>query len=210
MTDKLLKMIKKNENNLKKLIRLAGLSHAEVAEKMGIAPESLSRHASGKSQFSIQNARDYAEILDIDPSMLLFDNPKIRVYGTVVDANEVTMKDNSDPDQWITTLFRYPPWVGVMLDRRQNYNTFLDGALQMIDVRPIQQQTVPQIAFGKNCIVKTSENKILQRTIYPSHDGKYTLVSVNGSVESDINLKFACPVLSRVERPELLGFEISS
>lgn len=199
------------ENNLKKLIKIAGLSHAEVAEKMGIAPESLSRHASGKSQFSIQNAKDYAEILDIDPSQLLFDNPKLRVYGQIIDADVVKMKDSSDPEEWCITPFRYPPWVGVFVDVRKNYNTFLNGALETVDTRPIQKQEVPQSAYGKWCIVKTNEGKILQRTIYPTHDGKYTLTSVGGrQILHDQHLLFACPVLSRVERPELLGFEINS
>ena len=200
------------ENNLKKLIKLAGLSHAEVAEKMGIAPESLSRHASGKSQFSIQNAKDYAEILDIDPSQLLFDNPKLRVYGEIIDADLVKMKDSSDPEEWcITPGFRYPPWVGVFVDVRENYNTFLNGALETVDTRPIQKQEVPQSAYGKWCVVKTADKNILQRTIYPTHDGKFTLVSVGGrEVLHDQTLLFACPVLSRVERPELLGFEINS
>lgn len=198
-------------NNLKQLIRLAGLSHAEVAEKKGIAPESLSRHISGRSQFSIQDAEDYAEILDIDPSQLLFPNPKIKVYGEIIDADVVNMRDSSDPEEWVQTPFRYPPWVGVFVDVRKNYNTFLHGAFETFDTRPIQKQEVPQSAFGKWCIVKTNDKKVLQRTIYPNHDGKYTLTSVGGrEVLHDQTILFACPILTRVERPELLGFKIIS
>lgn len=198
------------QNNLKQLIRLAGLSHAEVAEKKGIAPESLSRHISGRSQFSIQDAEDYAEILDIDPSQLLFPNPKMKIYGKSIDSNVVVMNDASDPEEWISTPFRHPPHVGAILDKRETFNSFMDGAMLMVDVRPIQKQNIPQSAFGKNSIVKTNDGKILQRAIFPSYDGKFTLVSLSGAVTSNVNLKFACPVLMRVERPELLGFEIKS
>ena len=210
MDDKFYKMMKRNENNLKKLIRLAGLSHAEVAEKMGIAPESLSRHASGKSQFSIQNAKDYAEILNIDPSQLLFPNPQVKIFGKIIDSNIVVMNDTSDPEKWVSSPFRYPPYVGAIIDKRESFNNFMDGAMLMIDVRPIQHQTIPQSAYGKNSIVKTKDGEILQRAIFPSFDGKFTLVSLSGAVTSDVNIKFACPVLMRVERPELLGFEIIS
>tara|TARA_A100001515_G_scaffold144961_1_gene150985 strand:+ start:23234 stop:23878 length:645 start_codon:yes stop_codon:yes gene_type:complete len=206
----LTKLSTMKKNNLKQLIRLAGLSHAEVAEKKGIAPESLSRHISGRSQFSIQDAEDYAEILDIDPSQLLFPNPEVKIYGKIIDSNVVVMNDTSDPEEWISTPFRYPPHVGVILDKRETFNNFMDGAMLMIDIRPIQKQNVPQTAFGKNSIVKTDDGKILQRAIFPSYDGKFTLVSLNGAVTSDINLKFACPVLMRVERPELLGFQNKS
>ena len=67
MNDNLLNIIQ-NKNNLKELIKSTGLSHAEVAEKKGIAPESLSRHISSKTQFTIKDAKDYAQILNIDPS----------------------------------------------------------------------------------------------------------------------------------------------
>lgn len=198
------------KNNLKQLIRLAGLSHAEVAEKKGIAPESLSRHISGRSKFSIQDAEDYAAILNIDPSQLLFPNPKVKIYGKIIDSNIAVMNDTSDPEEWISSPFRYPPHVGAIIDKRETFNSFMDGAILMIDVRPIQNQNIPQSAFGKNSIVKTDDGKILQRAIFPSHDGKFTLVSLGGAVTSDINLKFACPVLMRVERPEFSGFEIIS
>ena len=42
-----------NQNNLKQLVKLGGLRHAEVAEKKGIAPESLSSDISSKSRLSI-------------------------------------------------------------------------------------------------------------------------------------------------------------
>ncbi len=67
MNDNLLNIIQ-NKNNLEEVIKSAGLSHAEVVEKKGIAPESLSRDISGKTQFSIKDAKDYVQILNIDPS----------------------------------------------------------------------------------------------------------------------------------------------
>mgnify|MGYP003115449106 FL=1 len=211
MNDNIFNMIKNNQNNLKHLIRLAGLTHAEVAEKKGIAPESLSRHISGKSQFSIQDARDYAEILDIDPSQLLFPPPQMHIYGTIIDANKVEMVNASDPIEYWSVPVRYPPFVGLFKDKREEYNTFLDGAITTVDIRPIQSQSIPQTTFGKWCIVKTEDGQILQRTIYPNHNGKFTLSSVGGrELLHDVKLKFACPVLTRVERPELLGFKIIS
>ncbi len=195
-------------NNLKKYIKSAGMSHAEVAEQKGIAPESLSRHISGRSQFSIQDAMDYAEILNCDPSVLLFEPTKVKVYGTVVDAHTVTMKNASDPEQFIASGFRFPPFVGAFLDTRTDYNIYLQGCINFVDIRPIQNQMVPQSSFGKNSIIKLSNGEVLQRCIYPNPDKTFTIVSYSGKVETNQNLVFACPVLSRVERPELLGVEI--
>ena len=59
-----------------------------------------------------------------------------------------------------------------------------------------------------NSIIKLSDGQVLQRCVYPNPDKTFTIVSYSGKVETNQNLVFACPVLSRVERPELLGIEI--
>ena len=92
-----------SKNNLKKLIKAAGLSHAQVADAKGIAPESLSRHASGRSQFSIEDAIDYAKILGVDPSAILFEDSDIPVFGKIYEGVDVKMVDASDTKQIVET-----------------------------------------------------------------------------------------------------------
>jgi len=198
------------KNNLKKLIRLAGLTHAEVAAAKGIAPESLSRHVSGRSQFSIQDAEDYAEILDIDPSQILFSDIKINVLGKVYEANKVVMKDASEKQQFFSSSLRFPPYIGAFIDIRESYNNFLNNSVLLVDTRPIQNQNIPQTSMGKNCIVKTIEGNILQRTVYPNPGNKFTLTSFSGATETDQTLIFSCPIIMRIERPDILGYEIIS
>ena len=204
----MLKMMSKN--NLKKLIKAAGLSHAEVADAKGIAPESLSRHASGRSQFSIEDAIDYAKILGVDPSAILFEDTDIPVFGKIYEGVDVKMVDASDTKQIVETSMRFPPYCGAFINERKVNNTFLDGSIVIADCRPIQSKSIPQSANGRCCIVKTINGNLWQQTVFPQPDNKFTLSTMSGHVHQDEVLVFACPVLFRVERPELLGIKVKN
>ena len=54
----------KMPNNLEIMIRKSGMLRKEVAERMGIRPETVSRHVSGALQFSIKQATEYVGILE--------------------------------------------------------------------------------------------------------------------------------------------------
>ncbi len=97
-------------NNLKHFIRLSGLTQIQVAKQKGIQPESLSRHISGRSQFSIQDAIEYAEILGCTAEQLLFERKPMPIIGECVSGSVVKYYDESEPKRYIQT--RSAPLVG--------------------------------------------------------------------------------------------------
>ena len=199
-----------SKNNLKKLMKAAGLSHAQVADAKGIAPESLSRHASGRSQFSIEDAIEYAKILGVDPSAILFQDTDVPVFGRILEGFDVEMVNASDTKQIIKTSMRFPPYCGAFINVRKEQNIWLDQSIVITDCRPIQSKSVPQSANGRCCIVKTTNGDLWQQTVYPQPNNKFTICSLGGSVLQDQSLVFACPVLFRIERPELLGIKLEN
>lgn len=49
----------------------AGLSQPELADRLGVTPETISRMESGKITLSVERIREFAEILQCEPSDLL-------------------------------------------------------------------------------------------------------------------------------------------
>ena len=197
-------------NNLKKYITLSGMSHAEVAEKKGLAPESLSRHISGRSNFNIQDAVEYAAILDIDPSALLFEDTRIKIYGTIDDGYHTEMVSSSEKERFVhCNMARFPSYFGAFLNKRDAFNAALDGTITWADMRPIQDESIPQDALSRCNIIKAGCGGIFQCVIHKQPDGKFTIQSFTGnSLQQDVKIIWACPVLGRAERPDLLGLEI--
>ena len=200
-------------NNLKKYITLSGMSHAEVAAAKGIAPESLSRHISGRSNFSIQDAIEYADILQIDPTAILFDPCRVKVFGNITDGFFVDMVSSSEKETFIhTSNTRFANYVGAFTNSRVEFNTYFDGAITWVDMRPIQQESVPQDALSRCCIYKCAETKVIrQAVVHKQQSGKYTIepLKFGQAIITDAELSWACPVLGRAERPDLLGLEVT-
>ncbi len=196
-------------NNLKYFIKLSGMTQKQVADVKGIQPESLSRHISGRSKFSIQDAIEYAAILGCSPEQLLFEQKPIEVLGTVHQDETVTMRDPMEPKEFIQMNMTPQDHWGLMKLEFEGSWKAHDGGYIMIDTKGIQQRKVLSACNGARSIVKTIDGSIEQALVYPQPDGKYTLTGVWGSgpVRQNIELVCGCPVLSSVFRPELLGWQ---
>ena len=59
-------------NNLDKKIRQSGLAKRDIARRKGIAPETLSRHVSGKIHITKKDADEYAAILGCTSAEVLY------------------------------------------------------------------------------------------------------------------------------------------
>ena len=77
-------------------------------------------------------------------------------------------------------------------------------------MRPIQEETVPQDALSRCCIYKCRCcNVIRQAVIHKQQSGKFTIEPLDHqNIKTDVDILWACPVLGRAERPELLGLEV--
>lgn len=195
-------------NNLKYFIKCSGKTQVEVATLKGIAPESLSRHISGRSQFSIKDAIEYAEILGCSPEQLLFEQKPIEIIGTIHGDNHVTMNDNSQAKKFVQ-MNMTPQDNWALLQRRYTGTwNYADGSFILIDTKGIQEQRVLAACNGSEAIVKTTDDEMCHTLVFPQPDGRYTLSGVySGGIKQNINLTWGCPVMSGIIRPDLLGWQ---
>jgi transcriptional regulator with XRE-family HTH domain len=197
-------------NNLKHYIKLAGMSNSEVAAKKGIAPESVSRHVTGRSQMSIRDAIEYANILDCTPESLLFETQPIDVIGRTTGGYETELFDTSQiyqarPIRSFTASCR-------LLERIWPTHSHLGDAFTLIDAGPMKSKTVPNTVYGSPAIAKYIDHdgqaNIAMVMIFPMPDNKFT---VQGVYETrtvvGVSIEWACPILVVIQRPELLGWD---
>ncbi len=202
--------------NLARYIKLSGLSKGEVAEQKGIAPESLSRHISGRSHFSVQDAIEYGKILGITPERLLFEPRPIKIAGTT-NMNIVNMYDNSEKERYVRFHHSMRDGVNCLtMDETASAYQYVKY-LWFYMSSYMEKTVVHQHCFGEPCIVKTKDDRILCRRPFPEpitsdFKLKFTLqgLPIYGSleIEQGVSLKWACPLLNNIQRPDLIGIEI--
>ena len=202
--------------NLAKYIKLSGLSKGDVAEQKGIAPESLSRHISGRSHFSIQDAIEYAKILGVTPERLLFEPKPVKITGTT-DLDNVYMYDNSEKERFLRFHHSMRSSVSCLLMEKVQAPHPYVNFIWFYMSNYINEPIVHQHCYGENCVVKTEDNKVLLRRPYPEPSEpfkklKFTLQGVtslpNVDISQGVDLKWACPIVNVVLRPDLIGIEI--
>ena len=200
-------------NNLKYFIKLAGMTNAQVATAKGIAPESVSRHCSGRSQMSIRDALDYAAILECPPEALLFEKPPLVVIGKMTNGQMVELYDESERFE-VSVSATFGPGTR-LLERTwdDNHSVSYDGMYTVLDARPMKTNTVPQAAYGKPCIVsfenpQSSQTEFGYYIVYPMPGNLFTLQAVYGrALHQSVSLNWACCTLASMQRPDLLGWQ---
>ena len=217
-------------NNLKHYIKLSGKTQVQVAKLKGIQPESLSRHLSGRSQFSIQDAIEYAAILDCTPEDLLFDRAPVPIIGECKnglvtsfyswdqDTTYIQMRSQPMPGYAIIRAL-WPVAVTTQTVANTTYgwsDAHCETTLMLIDASPIKTNTVPQSTYGSPSFVKIKENEHSlcadgSRTFlcrpYPQPDGSFVLTGVYDPVTvSGVHLDWACNRLITVHRPDTWGW----
>ena len=203
--------------NLARYIKLSGLSKGQVAEQKGIAPESLSRHISGRSHFSVQDAIEYGRILGITPERLLFEPRPIKITGTT-NLDTVNMFDYSEKERFVRFHHSMRPGVSCLLmDKGKSAYPYVNF-LWFYMANYMDKPMVHQHCYGEPCVVKTKDKKILLRRPYPEPNPsnqtlKFTLqglpiLGANIMIEQNVDIKWACPIVNSIHRPDLIGIEI--
>lgn len=203
-------------NNLKYYIKLSGKTQVQVAKEKGIQPESLSRHISGRSQFSIQDAIDYAAILNCTPEQLLFERNPMPIIGVCKNGLETEFYSLDQPMKYIQT--RSQPMPGHALLRGE-WTTAPHASTDyyLLDTNPMKKGEVAQCTYGRAAYVKVAEGEETlaatgSRTFlcipYPMPDGTFVLSAIyeQGTI-TNVKLDWACPRIMIVERPELWGWQ---
>ena len=207
-------------NNLELMIRKSGMIKKDVAERMGIRPETVSRHASGALQFSIKQASEYAMILECQAQDILFAQNAVAMFGTL-DDSYVTAHDPSEGE-----LSYYVPFP-VTENRRfviskhsDQAKKWANGRMYMFENNCILAQKVDDTSFMRLCILKIkNDRKIRLGVVYPEPGGTFSVgvnvdthTSTTGSnslihsdVKTGLNLSWSTPILTCIMQPELIG-----
>lgn len=203
-------------NNLKHYIRLSGKTQIQVAKEKGCAPESISRHISGRSQFSVQDAVEYAAILNCTPEQLLFERKPMPILGEIKNGIECNFFSTDEPMRYIQTRAAPLPGSALMRIKWDNY-AFTGDQYSMFDSTPMKTKTVPQTVHAMPALVKVKEGSESLRddgeptflaNVYPQPDGSFTLSGIYQSeIVQGVELEWACPRILIVTRPELWGWQ---
>tara|TARA_X000001388_G_C2223023_1_gene120010 strand:+ start:969 stop:1622 length:654 start_codon:yes stop_codon:yes gene_type:complete len=203
--------------NLAKYIKLSGLTKGQVAEQKGIAPESLSRHISGRSHFSVQDAIEYGKILGVTPERLLFEPRPIKITGTT-NLDTVSMFDFSEKERFVRYHHSMRPSTSCVIMDQKNAAFQLSKLIWFYMSNYIDKEIVSQQCYGEPCVVKTMDGKVLMRRPYPEVNNntdnhmKFTLQGLQVTkvleIQQNVTLKWACPIINVMERPDLVGVEI--
>ncbi len=218
------------ENNLETLIKLSGLTKRQVAEQKGVTPETLSRHIHGKIRLSLDDAAEYAEILNTTTHNVLFVTPAIpiigrgHIYGSELSNNVLTVRK---VDLKGIGKAYYPTLVST--DTAVIYWTVAkeyDGpwrtwnkVWQMVKM-PILSDPIPDYCLSQLCVCKLTETLEMRQgptnfitgILYPEPRNKYT-VDINGHYPGDkikrsLDIEYAMPVIATLLRPDLRGARI--
>lgn len=75
---------------LRTAIEKSGMTAVSIAAKLGIRPETVSRHMNGKNHIDRLSAIKYAEILGLCPERILF--PPKKIHGSIETTVTCTIK----------------------------------------------------------------------------------------------------------------------
>ena len=218
------------DNNLNTMILRSGITKRIVAEQKGVAPETLSRHISGKIQLSLNDAEDYARILDCSPQEIMFKSNPAPILGYIhynktaehsVDWLEYRKKNNAkypggdvylpspNPFEVGAVLFNIPeeydgPWI--------DYK----DSLCVVQLDPIKQGYVSKDSIQQTSYAKIKGGGVLHGHVYPEPGGTYTvynpwrqdLLSEDTEMQRGLKLDWAAPVIASFWQPTLRGIDI--
>lgn len=134
--------------NLRRLRDQSGLKQGELAEKLGVTPQSISNWEHGRAQPSVKNSKDIARILGVPVDALISDEPlpdgaikvivedeaEVPVYGSIaagvpiemIPIEEVVTVSGDVKRHWPNSFFLKVK--GTSMDR-----ILPDGCLALID-----------------------------------------------------------------------------
>lgn len=214
------------ENNLRQMITQYKRDNPmatikSIAAKKGVTPETVSRHQSDKIDMSMQDIRDYADILGCSSFDIMYRSQPMPIVGIGTCV---------DDDAWISYTHALTPDTAECLylhgsneknlsvckfdfpSEYQGRFKWMDGCYEVFDSNPAIEGSVSKDALMKPCLVRTVAEDLFCGTLYPqpgSH--KYSLVQMSGSANkilTDLELEWAAPVLRYIIRPDLEGAKV--
>ena len=213
--------------NFERVIRASGLSKREIAAQKRIKPETLSRHISGTIRMTLDDAHEYAEILDCDPQEVFFPLEEIPVLIKTHLQNDI------ENERFGTSFVRtakkepfdivYAPshfgkgLAACVFEADDDFNGQLmsmPGAVDVVMGDAILEERVLSASHQKMsyvCLknpddlgVGMETTPIMIMTVFPQPNNKFTLFNqYTGNRLDDVELQWATPICAHVPMPEV-------
>jgi transcriptional regulator with XRE-family HTH domain len=194
--------------NKKKYMKEAGLQSKEVAERMNVRPETISRWASGTHNPGFDQAEQLANILNVSMSDILFKHRGMLIAGTRDYDGNVTMFDSVQQPQYLPIPGLDCPEHRFCLrvethqqEDKHSYDSFSNVF--------IKQKVVSDTCYTMRSLVKIKNGpkefigKIIQGVIFPMPNNDKGVVLFNlqkcktKEIIVNIELEWATPMLTR-------------
>lgn len=203
-------------NNLDKKIAESGMSKKEVAAAKGITPETLSRHVHGKIQMTLADAEQYGNILGCTAQDVLFATEPLPIVARWVMGEDSNPYLEQAADNSVVYLSAYhdPNTACIQAQLGQDapwHFEMWDGQLEVIDYTPALEGRVSKECFQYPSYAMTEAGKLWWGLVYPEPGGTYTIhanTAPGFNNATGVKLKWACPVISIIRRPDLRGAQV--
>lgn len=208
-------------NNLDAVIRASGMTKKQVAKAAGVMPETLSRHIHGHVQMTLENAERYADILGVNVSKVMFQNPPTPIIGESYITKDGQI-ERKYYNEWTTgvQIGSYlgddlaavkwsadPEYQGEWYEYRDAIAFFLREPVVKKIVHPGCVEHVSVIRLKEELTLpgrKTTH--LVGGVLYPEPGRKYTVHSPKlGLHLTGVSVDWATPYCSVVFRPDLRG-----
>lgn len=212
------------KNNLDTLIKASGKTKREIAEIRGVTPETLSRHIHGRIEMTVNDAEEYAKILETSAMTVLFPSVPMKVIGKVTVHTDETVSrySNHDGYGWAHMAIQHWENLGVVhWSCEKNYNgrlracqdtwTVLDMTGNDFDVSQNCFNSMSYIHLHETLEVRGRMCEHIVGVLYPEPEGTFAVqLSLGEDLEVFKGIKPCCayPLLSVMHKPGLRSGKI--
>lgn len=213
-------------NNLEIMIAKSGMTKRNVAELKGITPETLSRHVHGKIQMTLQDAEQYAKILDCNAQDVLFAQKPVKIIGYMHINPDDSMTRSIAAGKTLGKVYLHNHMQqdtgAIIYSADKGYSGRHFGwrnAVAFIKRSPVERGEIHPSAIMNESFVKVigdipdaengNCNGLLFGVLYPEPGGTYTVHNVlSDKIRKGLKLEWASPLLAVCLRPELRQVEV--
>jgi transcriptional regulator with XRE-family HTH domain len=196
--------------NVKKYMKEAGLQSKEVADRMGVRAETISRWVSGTNNPGLEQVEELADILGVSISDILFKQKGMLIAGTRDFHGNVTFYNTMDKKRYMPILGMDVPEHRFCLELethrqedKHSYETFSNVHIlkKIVSTSCYTMRSLVKITHGPQEFI----NKIIQGIVFPMPTKELLKGKLFYNIQrpetkdiiTNVELEWATPLISR-------------
>ena len=209
------------KTKLKHIAKLKGYSNNELAERLNVTRETISRHMNGRTALSLEDVGRYSEILGVPPETIVFDQDGIDIFGILTDDNIVTLSSITDGIKKAIAPFSFPKNTAAILDSYNNNKKFWrHGCLYVFDKSASRNKEISSSSINTLSVFECYTKDEPRPQILVGHlqydqtlkDNEQTYMfkclKIPENGKNNLKLIWATPILNVYLKPHLSKIEI--